>query len=346
MNKTYIILLSSFIACTNMGMEKAHQPLSLFDCAAKSIAKQIDDAVGANAERLERCGELTEENMQQDENDALAAINNLPSNMKNAVIKAYRGLYDHQDLAQKVYRQMQRDSRNVEINDWEGLCHHVRNDGAWKNIHNYIKLLDLPEHRVGAVLEAYFRLHRWEYMFKSSGIECYNLSPDGKKFAFATKYGSYTDLTVVTQGEGDWDWCGQSGKNMSSDHLKDSNPESIYWSAEGTLYTIHWSGANKWALQWNEHEDKSFGYGHVEKKYTPEDWEAFYKEHGITPAVNHQSLTGDVTIEKVDDDTINASSVVLSRAAMDKHLELQFSYRISEWHRAGRNNRAAGNNGE
>ena len=97
MNKNYIVLLSSFIACTSMGMENDHQPLSLFDCAAKSIAMQISDAVLESAKSLKESGELTKANVHKDVKDALASVDNLPKNMKDAVTKAYRRLHTTQE---------------------------------------------------------------------------------------------------------------------------------------------------------------------------------------------------------------------------------------------------------
>jgi hypothetical protein len=88
-NKTYIVLLSSFIACTSMGMEKVP---SLLECAAKPIAQQIHDAVVKGAKALKASGELTEASVKEDQNEALKSIDNLPLDMKNAVIKAYRKL--------------------------------------------------------------------------------------------------------------------------------------------------------------------------------------------------------------------------------------------------------------
>ena len=94
MNKTYIALLSSLMACTSMGMDKFP---SLLELATKGAAKWIDDAVLENAKALKESGELTEANVHEDVKDAIACIDELPSNMKNAVTKAYRELHTKKD---------------------------------------------------------------------------------------------------------------------------------------------------------------------------------------------------------------------------------------------------------
>ena len=89
-NKIYILFLSSFIACTSMGMDKMP---SLLDLAAKSIATQINDVVLKNAVALKEDGELTEENVAQTMQDNLASIDDLQGPMKKAIIRAYRKLH-------------------------------------------------------------------------------------------------------------------------------------------------------------------------------------------------------------------------------------------------------------
>lgn len=335
----------------------SHELKSLFEYAVKQVLRNVNEKVEKNLKIMPVSGQLNFEIVRKNIMNKTASLDlelpcvrkrvedeiarlRIADEHREAVIEIYD--QDIQDCAQEVYRQRQDDIRMVDRGDWTGLCNHVRRDGAWKNILNYIQLLELPDHQSVAVLGAYLRLHRLEDSLKScflESIDCYNVCPHGKRVAFATHRGRYTDLWVITQSsDGGWHTWFQAGKNMYEDDLRNSLPENIYWNAEGVLYTIH-SGENKYALKWNESYSEFHGGPayRLAGKYTPEDWEAFYSEQRITPAVNHQSLTGDFTIEKVDDYTIKSSSVILSCAAMDKYLENQYSRMCDEWD-AGRDN--------
>jgi hypothetical protein len=97
MNKTYLIVLSSLIACSSWGMERVHQPLSLLETAAKAVAKNVDLAVRNDVQLLKEQNLCTEENVRKNILNEIALLE-MPDDSiaAEAVIKAYRKLYTDQ----------------------------------------------------------------------------------------------------------------------------------------------------------------------------------------------------------------------------------------------------------
>ena len=97
MNKAYIILLSSLIACSSRGMDDAEQipskVPSLLTLAARGVARNIDRVVRENAQELNKDNELTTKNVLASIRDNFAVLNNLPLTLKDEVERQYSIFY-------------------------------------------------------------------------------------------------------------------------------------------------------------------------------------------------------------------------------------------------------------
>src|SRR5271156_4538060 len=131
MNKTYLILLSSLIACTSRGMDDAEQipskVPSLLTLAAKQIANNIDLQVQEDVKILKEHNQLTQENVHERILNRFAMLElSEDSAALHEVITAYRELSIA--VAGDVYQQVQEDVRTAE--KWDDI---VTPDGALKN---------------------------------------------------------------------------------------------------------------------------------------------------------------------------------------------------------------------
>jgi hypothetical protein len=80
-----------------MAMERVYEPLSLFETAAKAVAKNVDLAVQNDAQMLKKSGELTEDNVRKNIENEIALLEFRDDSIAaEEVIKAYRKLHTDQ----------------------------------------------------------------------------------------------------------------------------------------------------------------------------------------------------------------------------------------------------------
>jgi|GEM_PF-2992314 hypothetical protein len=102
-NKAYLILLSSFIACTSMGMKRAAEDdaievkrvrytnsnLSLLEMSSDVVQRELHQAVKKDLVFLKDSQQLTATNVEKNINNEMALLE-LPESLENHVSKAYR----------------------------------------------------------------------------------------------------------------------------------------------------------------------------------------------------------------------------------------------------------------
>jgi hypothetical protein len=87
-----------------MAMERVYQPLSLFQTAAKAVAKNVDLAVQNDAQMLKKSGELTEDNVRKNIENEIALLE-LHDDLSTDVWQAYRRICKKRDQNQEQLTQ-------------------------------------------------------------------------------------------------------------------------------------------------------------------------------------------------------------------------------------------------